>query len=531
MKKPDRSRLTNQLYRILLFLFIAAGCAGLSPDSAAHAAQTGEITPVVKLFPALERVRTEVKFTLSYPDNNFHINVAVKQTSFDTGEVIMNFYDYDDPALKSKYKLSETEMRAISYLTPAGPKSYIAVEAWESSNYLGSTIYEFDLGSKQLKKITDISNKFRVQVYGSLGVYETIHNELTTAYNGIDKHQLYSLQTNKPVLPQGKYGLIERMTLQKNAGAKSLETTDYVLREQALTGKGAIKIYLLAYGGKLTQVPAIYNKFTYDQNKDISNLVLANGNGQLQLKRSLKSGQEYSKLTLIKGNTTKVLLDVPGYINESSMPSFSPSNRYMIITSQIRGAHLAFADATYYIFDLKTMTVIHKLKPHYKLYEIGIEWFTDELFLITYDTSRPNTYKPVYYHVPTQTSIPDEELIEYNSYIHNFTYDGLLSLNAPIPLQVDQQYIRYSGNGPLMDKETYYIPLADFAEQQGITVNITASGLQLSKGDSQISIGVKDALKLGSTWYVPLKKLVPLGYTISWAGSDGIIMNTAAGTN
>ncbi|MRN55255.1 hypothetical protein [Paenibacillus monticola] len=520
--KNNSSLFTKKLHRILLSLLILTVWAGYFPNPAAYA-ETGDI-PVMKSFPASERVRSEVEFAFSYPHSNLHIVVTVKQTSFDTGEIITNSYDFEDPSLNSKYILGERPMSGSSVLTPTGPKSYVDVVA-----KLGSTLYEFDFNSKQLKKITDINNKFSVRVYGSLGIYETIHNELLAGYSSTDRHQLYSIQTNKAILPQGKYEIIERITPQKNAGSGPFETTDYLTVGKSLSDKGTDKYYLVSYGGKLTPIPTIYNKFNHDQSKKIYSLLMENGNGQLQMKDSIRSGQEFSTLTWIKGNTKKTLLEVPGYINEFSMPSFSPNNRYMIISSQVRGVHLAFVDATYYIFDLNTMTVIQKIKPHYKLYQYKIDWFSDVLFQISYDTSNPGVFSPVFYHIPTQTSTASRELLDFMSYLDNFTYEGLLSLNSPISLQVDDQYIRYSGNGPLVEKDTFYIPLLDFAGQQGITVNISATELQLSKGDKRTSVGVKNAKKIGSIWYVPLKELLPLGYGVLLASSHYIMLTVKDG--
>ncbi|MDQ0092034.1 hypothetical protein J2T12_005478 [Paenibacillus anaericanus] len=350
-----------------------------------------------------------------------------------------------------------------------------------------------------------------VGVYGSLGIYKST--------------LMYSIQTNKPILPKGEYE-IKQIPIQSNTAMWRFPFVDYMLTEKAYSDKGVDKNYLLSYGGKLNPISKIYNLFIYDEVKRIMTLELQNRNGQLQLEHTRKSGQEYTKITWIKGSAKKTLLDVPGYINEFSTPSISLNNRYMIISSQIRGEHLAFVDATYYVFDLKTMSLIQKIKPHYKLYEYKIEWFNDELVRISYDTSRPNAYPPVYYHIPTQTSTVSRELLEYVSYLDNFTYEGLLSLDAPISLRVDNQYIRYSGNGPLLEKDRFFVPFLDFAGQQGITVDISATEIKLTKKDKQTSIDIKNVKKIGDVWYVPLRDLIPLNYKILEANDSYIIMET-----
>ncbi|MDQ0092035.1 hypothetical protein J2T12_005479 [Paenibacillus anaericanus] len=107
---------TNYLHIIVLPLLVFTLLAGYIYVPAVYA-ETDDILEK-RLFPASERVRTEVNFVFSYPTNNVHIVVSVKQTSFETGEIITNLYEFEDPSLNSKYQLGERKLMGGVILNP-----------------------------------------------------------------------------------------------------------------------------------------------------------------------------------------------------------------------------------------------------------------------------------------------------------------------------------------------------------------------------------------------------------------------------
>lgn len=476
-----------------------------------------EDAALTKTFSESERVRYEVRFDFTYTDNNkLQTKAEVMQTSFDTGETITHTYHFEDSSLNPEHRIEPRKKDGSIALTPAGLKAYALIHDYASKS---SIIYELDLTTKQLTKIADIQG-LSVRLYASLGLYETYANPpYSNELPNIKEHQLYSIPENKPILPEGNYSFIEPIPVQKLNCAPVCQSSDYIVEGKAAAAKGAATTYLLSYGGKMNPV-TLHHQFQYSD-KTYS-LALANQNGKLLLTHQhIGSERESSTLTWIKGNSKKVLLDVKGYINNFKTPSFSPSGRYMIVANEIRGKQLAYADSAFYVFDTSTMELVHKIKPQYKLYLLHLKWYNDRLIRLEYATSSPDSYPDFFYDIPTGTATVSrsfykhQESFKTNSpYWDNFNYNGLITLDLPVSILVDNEPVRYSGQGAIYDENAVIIPIEDFAKQQEMTVQIQQNGLKLTKGNLQTEISYQKAVKKGDTWFVPVRELLPLGYKL-----------------
>lgn len=525
-KKKLHSVSSIQVLRIILLslIVLSLGTGGFqaSPIHAQSAQQA-----VQESFPASERVRTEIEVELTHPDKNDLFSVYVRETSFDTGEKRENTYEFESQELNSKFPLLKGTMKGAIAITPNGIKYYAIQSAYggKSLEYLlGTTVYEFDLKSKKFTKIIE-ATKLKIDVYAEVGLYKTYPNfpdETKDSY----QQQLYSIQTHKAVIPKGTFGLRDKITMQVNAGKAIQESTGYLLSGVLASDKSSSRNYFSSYSGQLTPLPKIYNKFIEVDSRNAT-LNLTNGKGQLINRLNGTIGNFSTTITWKNGNTQKTILNTPGVIHEYNMPSFSPNNRYMLIYAGIYGDHHSFSDGNYYIYDVKTMTLIQKFKPYYKLDSYAITWYDDELLKVSYITSNLNVFPGVFYHIPSQTSTKSTLTNDDRRlFVDNFTYKGMITDEKPRSLLVDGKYIRYSRNGIMNLGGSLFIPLQDFAQQQGITVNIAPTEIELSKGDKHTVVPLTKAKDVAGNWYVPIKEVLPLGYKLYNVNGWDVMLET-----
>jgi len=499
----------------ILIAFILLGCT-LFPASFAVAADQ-------IVFPSSDRTRYEVIFDFTqYVNNNAHIDITVVQSDFDTGARTRVNYAFEDSSLNPKQKLngniseihgvidgSSSQLRAYASLPTEG---IIPGDG-------GEVLYRFDLTTGSLTKMAEYQEATWITILPQLQLYQ-VHDYLN---NEVHLHT-YSLDTMKPLFTKGAYSAIETVDQLKASCTSGCQHTDYII-STLNTDNERIQNYKVQSHGKLTPVQIKYEEVE----KSGATIRYLHGNGgKLKLEYyTTPNKQNAARVTWIKGSSKKVILNTKGRIFTYASPVFSPDGKSIAFATEILGEHMRKLDFTIYVYNTKDMSLVSKIKPDYGLGVYRLIFDSNTLLRIKYETSRPGDYRDVYHDLLTGTAVTagyDSLTIRDADHYDNFKYDHLFSLELPVPVLVNNKYIRYSGHGSFRKNGNIYVPLTDLAAQTGTQVTMELADIRLERNGHIMTVSKKSLESLGDNWFIPVRQLEPIGLKMAYSRSIAVFL-------
>lgn len=368
-------------------------------------------------------------------------------------------------------------------MTPMGLKAYGILDP-EDGN--GGALYEFNLKTKTLRKVADFPSDAQIFVYPSAGAYMLESNSIRKPMS-----YLYRIADGKPIPTTTRYpnrfsGVGERFmpwfTQLPSYGTHIIASNDEKDPSRFTLVDGQRK--------KLT-----IKGSTDESKKDYTLKIIPFKNEKLELYMPhtyTPFSNNTSTLSYTKGKKKINLFKGKGYI----MTFMSPNQKYMLLSQEIEDKG-KLQQLRMYLYDLSDEPkLVREIKPHYGLGSRDVVWFSDDLMMINYSTGMPNTFPPMFYSITSDNAMPadDQTFLFYYSYDHrdnywdNFSYDGLNSLNDPVPFIYNGEYLTFKGQGSFTMKGKTYFPVQAFADQVGVTVTTNATHITLTKNSYSVTL-------------------------------------------
>lgn len=480
----------STIAKVISILLVLSLIAPITAFSLPNAAEKGK--------NLAQHNRYIVEYESKLENGEISIEVASKITDFKTGKTIMNRKKFTDTSLLPKIegrrardlkKVSGVAYSPHTGMTPTGVKSYLYLEA-ESKDKRVLTIYEYDIKKETLKKIVDVKKEKLVgyaRAYPTLGVY-------IIRRNGED--EVYSIASNKLLYKGGLnkfygYGLVTKPTTPPVFREK-INYFDYILTDWS-SGSGA-KYYKISYGGKRTKLtvdPSYVNSYhDYD--------IPVDSKAKINVKSEFIRHNNWDfTVTWTNGKISKTLLKDIRLKHMTA--SVSPTGKYLILYATKKEndtlSHMI------YLYDLKNQKWIKKFNSPYGFEIYKIIWFSDNLLLLNFETSNPGRYSPLFYTIDNDLFLKSNRIfISYSFddeyFYDDFNYDGLLSLNRPNSLVVEDQYIVYSKQGTFYFNGKSYIPLDDITNFFNIEVEEREKEFVLRKDETEVIVSKAELLKV-----------------------------------
>lgn len=462
----------------------------------------GNITESPTAKGGTERIRE--KSTYSFDEKSKQVTIRTNRISFDTGMQKMNEYNFTDPALlPSHYEFDSTngfnEQDGIVVDTPKGIKAYtVAVQSTIKGKSGVKIIYEFDYSNLVLRKVTEIPTEKRVNLDAAqLGLYSVKSEKASFQY--------YSLENNKQVLSGGR--LIT---------SKDVTNTSFSLSPAPSSQAFGVfcpkyqytSCYNVEFGGvKGKPVKVTENSVIYDAKQASAKSFMAGG-------------------TKIKWNQSSFQINTPYQWNVSgtrngktisffkgkaqSLDTFvSPGGKHLVIIVDPSNPFKRTKASTVYVYDLKTMAQVQKYNSLYNAGVTGIQWLSDDLYIIDYYFSNPGAYPPSFYYIPEgkHFKIEYSQYQDWENYLDSFTYDDLFFLTLPVAITSGEGVLHYEGQPTFYMNGLYYVPLKEFMSAFHIQYEEKDKHYLFKRNDRASKLAVSQSKRL----VVNGKVFLPLG--------------------
>jgi len=404
-----------------------------------------------------EKIRDRVTYIFDQRQNQ--VTVRTTRISFDTGMKKVNEYNFTDQILlPSHYEFESTnpfnQQDGIVVDTPQGLKAYtVAVQSTTKGKNGVNIIYEFDYSNLSLRKVKEIQSGKRVNLdEAHLGLY-SVQLEKGSAI------QYYSLVNNKQVLSGGRLITSEDVTKTSFSlsSAPSSQKFGVYCPKNQYSG-----CYNVDFGGlKGKTVKVTENSVSYDSKQAASKSFMAGGT-KIKWSRSSFQNNTYQwningarngkTISLFKGSAKKLDTFV------------SPGGKYLVIIVDPSGGIKRTQASKVYVYDLKTLAQVQKYDSLYRASVTGIQWFSDELYIIDYYFSNPAAYPPSFYYIPEgkHFKIEYSQYQYWENYLDSFSYDNLFFLTSPVAVTSGEGVLHYDGQPTFYMNGLYYIPLKEF---------------------------------------------------------------------
>jgi hypothetical protein len=110
------------------------------------------------------------------------------------------------------------------------------------------------------------------------------------------------------------------------------------------------------------------------------------------------------------------------------------------------------------------MVQVQKYKSSYNTNVTGIQWLSDDLYIMEYYFSNPGAYPPSFYYIPEgkHFKIEYSQYQDWANYLDSFTYDDLFFLTLPVAVTSGEGVLHYEGQPTFYMNGLYYVPLKEF---------------------------------------------------------------------
>lgn len=450
MKSMNRLFLPSVLLLIISLFTVFEGNAyalGVNED----------ITSSSTVNSGTEKIRD--RSTYMFDEKNKQVTIRTNRISFVTGMQKINEYNFTDPSLlPSYYEFDSTNgfnhQDGVVVDTPKGIKAYtVAVQSTLKGKSGVNIIYEFDYSNLTLRKIKEIPTQKSVQLDAAqLGLYSVESDK-----EGI---QYFSLENNKQMLSGGKLITSKDVTDTRFSlsPAPASQTFGVYCPKYQYTS-----CYNIEFGGaKGKAVKVTKNNVIEDARQASSKSFMAGGTKIKWNQSSFQMNTPYQwNVTATRNGKTVSLFNGKAYELDTFV---SPGGKYLVINADPSYHFKRTQASTIYVYDLKTMVQVQKYKSSYNTNVTGIQWLSDDLYIMEYYFSNPGAYPPSFYYIPEgkHFKIEYSQYQDWANYLDSFTYDDLFFLTLPVAVTSGEGVLHYEGQPTFYMNGLYYVPLKEF---------------------------------------------------------------------
>ncbi|MBW5447209.1 hypothetical protein GE107_14220 [Cohnella sp. CFH 77786] len=457
-------------------------------------------------------VRTEVEFhyEASSDGQSWFPQITVYKGDFSTGITTTEKYTYTEKAISKKGDFNNCSEQPYLIKRSNGYVAYWNTchpIKWGKSSSVTSLLLSFDLTTQKWEVVAETPG-LNITFFPVFGAYTTM-----PPYE--------SSNTNRKSLNAKTYDLTTKKLLLTSVSVPNEEGDSLryiVYREQ--TGidhysKKPFKYeahveFKLDKQGRKTEISEVQGVVSQSEKKIRIGKLTYTGYKDTKKKEDFYGYYKDNKFTP---------LDDPGY---SSAGSFSPNNKYLIITmfpnDRNKWAHTVEYKTK--IVEAKTGKILYVLPMYANInYYHFYDWnYGDELVRVNFWTDNMKL-RNGYLNLKTGIYTQALDNAQENDRTHHFyKYDGkyeeLLSPLTPPHLTVDGKTVVYHGQGAFVaENGKWFVGVQDFADSIGGTVSLGTNDLTLKAGGRSVTIALANTVAAFGKRYASINDLGKgLGY-------------------
>lgn len=374
----------------------------------------------------------------------------------------------------------------------------------KTTKQLFSKLYSFDLATKQWSSVAKADNEV-IEFYPNFRGYAIFPVDFYSRDDKDKAVKIYALDTKKLLirtadLPRDDAFSYQDKFMDESKGSRLLY---YIERYQKLKKAG--------------EEPWVKEDFWYEATRT---MYLTN-TGKKAAVSEQAGGTRVGSLTYgyEKQNDSKSAF---GYWagkkfhplhdkTKTARASFSPSKKYLVLTllPAKRNVWSHTVDYTTVVYDAKNAKKLYSLPMYANInyYHLYSWIYGDEIVRINFDTDKKLLNHNLHLKSGIVTAAEDRKQYNVRSYTGSYysgDYNQLISPEVPAAVYYNGVQIKYSGQGSFVGGNgLWYVPVHDFAESVGLSIQETASKITLQSDKYKAELNLKEAITSNGRVYFP----------------------------